>query len=289
VTVKFPDVSHYQQGLRLDGAAACIAKATQGRTFKDPAFSGFRTQARALGIPFAGYHWVTDVDIGDQAALAYQVLRDTPCMWDAEADGATVPRLLELTGRLRELGGNPTLVYLPRWWWANHLGRPDLRPLERTGLALISSHYTRYSDDGPGWAPYGGVTPTIWQYTNAAPFNGQRVDFNAFRGSAEQLRHVFEEGTMSAADQYNANAHGFALSQLKPSYRVIAEDNPPGPTTVVGNALAAALARLEAKVDRIEAMLSGVDDAAEAGAERGAQHALDGATVTTTIDTPEDA
>jgi hypothetical protein len=108
-------------------------------------------------------------------------------MWDAEADGSTVPRLVQLTSAFRNLGGNPRLVYLPHWWW-QQIGSPDLTPLARAGLSLISSDYTSYSDNGPGWTPYGGMTPVIWQYTDAQPFNGQSVDFNAYKGTVDELR-----------------------------------------------------------------------------------------------------
>jgi len=37
-----------------------------------------------------------------------------------------------------------------------------------------------------GWQPYGGVTPVLWQYTDAAS-EQQSLDFNAFRGTIDQL------------------------------------------------------------------------------------------------------
>jgi hypothetical protein len=39
------------------------------------------------------------------------------------------------------------------------------------------------ADAGAGWLPYGGITPTIWQYTDKGTLNGQSpVDWSAFRG-----------------------------------------------------------------------------------------------------------
>jgi hypothetical protein len=55
---------------------------------------------------------------------------------------------------------------------------------------LVSSYYTTYSDNGPGWAAYGGATPTVWQYTDALPYNGASCDFNAFKGTVEQFRQL---------------------------------------------------------------------------------------------------
>jgi len=192
MTIHFPDLSHFKS-VSLDGALALITKATQGMSFVDPTYAAYKRDADARGIPFAGYHWVTTDDLDAQAALAWRVMGGVACMWDAEGAGATVPRLVELTQRYRALGGNPRLVYLPHWWWQDHLGSPDLRPLAQLGLALVSSAYPAagYSETGVGWRPYGGVTPAIWQWSDAHPFNGARVDFNAFQGTVEQLRALF--------------------------------------------------------------------------------------------------
>jgi hypothetical protein len=187
MTIFFPDVSHYQAGLSLAGATAVIAKATEGTSFTDASYLNFRNQAAQRGIPFTGYHWVDSGDLQRQAEHAHSVLGATPTMWDAEAAGATVPRLVDLTNRYRGLGGNPRLVYLPHWFW-QQLGSPDLRPLASAGLSLVSSNYAGYSDTGPGWAPYGGMAPRIWQYTDSQLFNGYRVDFNAYKGTVDDLR-----------------------------------------------------------------------------------------------------
>src|SRR5205814_54146 len=100
------------------------------------------------------------------------------------------PSLADVLGfasAFRAQGGITHLVYLPRWYW-QALGSPDLTPLERAGLHLISSNYMIYSDTGPGWAGYGGVIPVIWQFTDAYPLNGFSVDMNAYRGTVDQLR-----------------------------------------------------------------------------------------------------
>lgn len=209
MTIHFPDLSHFKT-VSLDGAVALITKATQGLSYVDPTYAVYKRDAEARGIPFAGYHWVDTSDLGGQAAHAFRIMGNTPCMWDAEAAGATVPRLVELTQRYRALGGNPRLVYLPHWWWQDHLGSPSLQPLADLGLALVSSAYPArgYTENGIGWNGYGGVMPRIWQWTDAHPFNGQLVDFNAFKGTVEELRALFngqsattpaEEATMFTA------------------------------------------------------------------------------------------
>lgn len=196
MTIHFPDVSNHQAGMSLTGAIACIAKASEGTGFRDPYYAGFKEQARQLGIPFCGYHWINETDINGQAQLAYSMVGSgTPIMWDCEDDGCSVERILAITDAYRALGGVATLVYLPKWWWSGHLGSPDLTPLTAAGLSLIASNYTTYSDSGPGWNPYGGVYPAIWQYTSSYPFNGYNIDFNAYKGSIVDLEALFNGGS----------------------------------------------------------------------------------------------
>jgi len=223
MTIHFPDLSHFKTP-PLDGAVALITKATQGTSFVDATYAPYKADAGRQGIPFAGYHWVDTSDLGAQAALAWRVMGGVPCMWDAEANGATVPRLLDLTDRFRALGGNPRMVYLPHWWWQDHLGSPDLRPLHDAGLALVSSAYPRsgYTEQGVGWLPYGGVYPAIWQYTDAHPFNGQAVDFNAFKGTVDDLRVLWglstSEGYVGTSEWHTGEESGAFLTQGNPGY-----------------------------------------------------------------------
>jgi hypothetical protein len=187
--IEFPDISHYQSGLSLTGAVAVIAKATQGVSYTDASYLGFRQQAAALHIPFSGYHWIDTTDPAAQARWYHDHAGYVPCMWDAEADGATVPRILAATAALKALGGHAWGAYLPHWWWQGHLGSPDLRPLTAAGLVLVSSNYT--STPGAGWVPYGGVTPTVWQFTDKRPLNGVLCDFNRYPGTQAQLGALF--------------------------------------------------------------------------------------------------
>lgn len=193
--LEYPDVSHYTV-TSLAGAPAAVAKATQGTSNVDPTYANFRKQAAALGIPFSGYHWIDTSDPAAQARHYHDNAAGAPCMWDAEADGATVPRILAATAALKALGGHAWGVYLPHWWWQGHIGSPDLRPLAAAGLVLVSSNYT--SIPNAGWVPYGGVTPTVWQYTDHQPLNGVPCDFNRFNGTVEQLAALFN-GTASLA------------------------------------------------------------------------------------------
>lgn len=188
--IQFPDISHYQGNIDLTGAQVVVAKATQGATYTDPLYGRNKAEAARVGALFVAYHWLDTSDAGAQARHAFAVVgADVPLMIDDEQGTISVPHTLAFVDAYRTLGGLVALEYAPRWvWWKS--GQPDLRPFTAAGLHLVSSSYPQagYTATGPGWAPYGGVTPTIWQYTDARPFNGQRVDFNAYRGSADQLR-----------------------------------------------------------------------------------------------------
>lgn len=244
--IEFPDVSNNNGPVDLTGALAAFCKASEGASFVDAYYVGHRDQAAALGIPFAGYHWVNGDDLAAQAANAHAVLGSTPAMWDAEANGATVPRLVELTQRFQALGGQPRLLYLPYWWWLQ-LGQPDLRPLARLGLALISSDYDQTAPDG--WQPYGGMTPPIWQYTSAHPFNGHLVDFNRYQGTAAQLAALLEGDTVSADDVIVGESELFdqAAGRSTPTGRNFANDF----YAAVSAALADEFKAVQAKLDQI--------------------------------------
>jgi len=181
--------------MRMDGAAAIVAKATQGTGYTDPAYTWYRGEAARLGVPFAAYHWLDTTDSYAQARHCYSVVGPhTPLMIDDEQTVINVAHTLGFVAAYRALGGRVTLEYAPHWVWLNS-GQPDLRPLADAGLALVASWYGWGPGDGPGWDPYGGVTPSILQYTNAQHFNGAAVDYNAYRGSISELRALFEGDT----------------------------------------------------------------------------------------------
>jgi hypothetical protein len=119
-----------------------------------------------------------------------------------ERDWPSVDECLGFAAALRARGGVCSLVYFPKWYWAHaEIGRPDLNRLTNAGIHLVSSSYITYSDNGPGWQPYapGQPVPAIWQYTDALPYGGQRVDFNAFKGTVDELRALLHEGAPAPA------------------------------------------------------------------------------------------
>jgi hypothetical protein len=201
----FPDLSHYDadRGVTIQpDTVAVIVKASHGTRFVDRTYSAFKQQAADRGCYFTAYHWLNHGGAAAQAAYCYAAVGRTPVMVDAEdmpgntgyAGPLTVADIAGFVTELRRLGGVSNLVYLPRWYWADHMGSPDLRPLGNIGVRLVSSSYTTYSDSGPGWAAYGGLTPVQWQYTNALPYSGSASDFNAFRGTLDEYKTLTQGG-----------------------------------------------------------------------------------------------
>jgi hypothetical protein len=279
MTLFFPDVSNHNSGFDLSPYPAAIAKATEGTTFTDSLYPGFKAQAAALGIPFAAYHWLHAFDVPAQARHAFAVVGpNVPLMIDDEdtRDGLDLNRTLAFVKAYRALGGTVTLEYLPRWFWAAH-GSPDLTPLAAAGVSLISSNYPSggYSEGGPGWSPYGGVTPAIWQYTSTPH------DMNAFKGTADQLAAVFagtpEDDMALTNDEYNMIRNtGFLVTGLvNMEDPIVVPPNPASsyPGASLPNKLAQALKA--AGVELTPEQLTLITDAAHDGAADG----IDGATM----------
>jgi hypothetical protein len=193
VTLHFHDVSNFQGNYQPTGPT--IAKATEGTDFTDAFFAQNRQRTLAGGWPFLGYHFLHHGSIQAQVTHAISVVgRDQPLMLDVETAGdgswptlAEVEQFMDLYAQ-QSGGGRVTLVYLPRWFWSGNLGSPGLAGIASRGAGLISSQFTTYSDTGPGWNPYGGMTPIIWQYTSTP------IDTDAFKGTQDQLANVFAGG-----------------------------------------------------------------------------------------------
>lgn len=194
MTIHFPDVSHYNKGYVVPaGTPVIIARASLSSTYRDDAYLGFKHRAEEIGAVFVAYHWLSKGRELQQAEVARSTVGfSTPLMIDAEDmpgntgyNGSnTVANILAFTAAYRSLGGKVSLVYLPRWYWRDHMGSVSLVALSAAGLHLVSSAYTTYSDTGPGWAPYGGMSPVQWQY------RGSPLDLNAYRGTKEEYARM---------------------------------------------------------------------------------------------------
>jgi GH25 family lysozyme M1 (1,4-beta-N-acetylmuramidase) len=199
MTIYYPDISGYNAGISLAGAPAVCIKVTEGASFANPDYFSALGRAHDAGAyPFA-YHFLHQGNATGQASWAHQHAGSTPLMLDFEPTGASNPLVSDATAFIdeyRKLGGVIHLNYFPHWYW-QQIGSPSMQPFLSRNVFLVSSDYTAYTDEptGAGWQPYGGQYPSIWQYTDTQQFNGQTVDFNAYRGTLDQLKAMVGGGS----------------------------------------------------------------------------------------------
>ncbi len=193
MTIHFPDVSHWNKGYVVpDGTSVVIARCSLSSTYRDDTYATFKARAEKIGAVFVAYHWLNRGNEAAQARLAYSMAGETPLMIDAEDMSGntgyngpnTIGNILTFAAMYRSLGGTVSLVYLPKWYWRDRMGSPSLTLLASAQLNLVSSNYTTYSDSGPGWGSYGGVSPVQWQY------RGSPLDLNAYRGTKEEYARM---------------------------------------------------------------------------------------------------
>jgi len=195
MTITYPDISGYQGNIDLTGVPAACAKVTEGTGFVSPWYDEQKAMAARHGVFFFAYHFLHHGAAAAQAGWCHAHAAKTPVMVDFEPTGSSNPSVADATAFIdtyRKDGGISNLVYLPHWYWLQ-LGAPDLKPLRDRGMHLVSSAYpasTYQGDHASGWNTYGGMSPAIWQYTSSQVLHGQRVDFNAYRGTLAQLEQL---------------------------------------------------------------------------------------------------
>ncbi len=182
-TITGPDLASYQAGLdlaSLSSAPFVIAKATEGVTYVNPAYEGWRTQAAQLGKLFLWYHYLSGDPASQQAEHTLANVGDLSLagMVDIEPTKTFTPTLaqalayIDAAREVAEFAGAHLLAYIPQWYWQS-IGSPDLSAFTARGVHLVSSTYPGgagtpsavYSQDGgdsgSGWAPYGNMTPLL--------------------------------------------------------------------------------------------------------------------------------
>jgi|HubBroStandDraft_1064217.scaffolds.fasta_scaffold06809_3 GH25 family lysozyme M1 (1,4-beta-N-acetylmuramidase) len=233
MTIFYPDVSDYQAGISFAGCVIAMVKATENNDYTNPDYASAKARAASAGAYFCAYHFLHAGNGAGQASYAHGVVgSEVPLMIDCEptyntngsiASAPQVTDVVAFVNQYRALGGKVYLLYLPRWYWAGNLNQAALTPVIDLGMLLVSSDYTTYSDTGPGWAAYGGMTPVIWQYTSSATLNGvNNVDMNAYQGTAGDFQAqvttgASTDGTTGAAAEptLSEGATGAAVQTLQ--------------------------------------------------------------------------
>ncbi|MGH9059280.1 MAG: hypothetical protein ACRDZY_07165, partial [Acidimicrobiales bacterium] len=149
-----------------------------------------------------GYHYLWPGNEDAQAKVfAAQLVAagNVPGMLDAEAlaaDGSTASLTTAgirlFLARAAAHGADVRLMYLPRWYW-QRMGSPDLSGMP----ALFGSGYPSsrqavaselYAAVTPSlWAPYGGLSVQVLQFSDVGQVAGRLVDVDAFVGNRTQF------------------------------------------------------------------------------------------------------
>ncbi len=214
MTIFFPDVSEWDSNIHIQPDTVIVmAKATQADRYLSSQYTRFRQEAQDKGAFFCAYHWLNHGNIANQAQWCVSHVGNTPLMIDSEDvpgntgynGSLTIDDIVAFHDAVVSLGGNPFLVYLPHWYWSDKMGSPSLVDVKNTGMKLVSSNYTKYSDTGPGWSGYGGMDVSVWQYTDAFAYGGGHVDMNAFRGTVDEFISLSAREDFMVTDQQFAD------------------------------------------------------------------------------------
>ncbi len=189
------DIASYQAGEVLaevhgEGFEFVYVKATQGVDYVNPYYAGWA--ANPGGMILIPYHYVTTDNPAVQAAHFKSVVGNVPAvMLDIENGSPTTGAGIAAVIAAFRAEGYAVDSYLPRWFWSE-VGSPvmsgwGIRNLIASSYPSSTSGYASVlypGDSYSGWEPYGGVTPSILQFTDAAVVGGQQVDAEAAKPTA---------------------------------------------------------------------------------------------------------
>lgn len=207
------DISNFQRGLDVSQLAAegfswIEAKVSEGDYYTDPTWPGFRDAAKTAAIAIIGYHYaVASCPPGAQVATFLRNGGGDRVMIDFEDNSGTLTDYWALVNAFNTAGVTVALSYIPQWYWSR-IGSPDLSRVPGLvsssypgGTGYASQIYTNgWGDTGQGWSSYGGASPVIWQFTDAAQAAGYHLDADAFRGTMPELVALLtgEQGALMA-------------------------------------------------------------------------------------------
>lgn len=284
MTIFGPDISSFQHGVDVSALSDpfVMLKCTEGTYYVDADYPHWLAQARASKKLVVAYHFISGEDPHKQAAhlMAHIGDHSIPIMIDWEPEGSfhpSVAQLLALIDALIAAGGRVRLAYVPRWYWSQ-VGSPSLAGLGTRGVGVVSSAYgpaglppaqgyrASGGDTGNGWTGYGGMFPVLWQYTDSG-LEQQRLDFNAYRGTIDQLAALMNGDTnvsgytMTAGWQSDYPDVAAALRQHIPVGLEIDTDHAAAYAMIRSFVTAERTALIEDKLDRLLAASVTVDTA----------------------------
>ncbi len=209
------DVSYYQGSIDWARVASSNAFATikaSSGTWAQTTDSGpyFRAQfprAKASGMLVGGYHWLRTTDVALQVEnflMQWQAVggyrghivqldwESLPVSGGTERPSWSIAKAWLAEWR-RRTNNYPVVIYVPDWFYPQIPGRPSSENLSTLRAPIWASEYSSGGypgDSSTNWHSYGGVAPSILQYTSSASVPGVSggCDRNAYRGTLAQLR-----------------------------------------------------------------------------------------------------
>ena len=218
-TLRGVDISHYDGVINWTKVAAAgqafgITKATEGVTFKDPAFATNWPAIKAAGLVRGAYHFFRPADSGIQQADFF--LRtvgpfaqgDLPPILDWEvtdsvSNAVDVSEVQDFVDEIRAQTGLTTILYTS----ARFLGTVG-NPTQFSNLPLWDANWNVTCPNIPGaWTRW-----TFWQYADNGVVGGidAGVDVNYFNGSLADLQAMTGPGDTGAPDAGTPDAGGLA-------------------------------------------------------------------------------
>jgi lysozyme len=193
------DVSHHNRidnwtAVRQAGVVAVVHKATEGATFRDPAFTRRRVEVKATGLLWGSYHFSSGVDVAAQVdnylAHASPEADELICLDYEESTAGADMTLGQAEAFVdlveRRLGRAPLL-------YGGRLLRDTLAGKTAPLLSRCPLWYARFADE-PAGVPSPWERWTFWQYTDGRAGPEPRevegigpVDRDLFNGSETEF------------------------------------------------------------------------------------------------------
>ncbi|MDL4777067.1 GH25 family lysozyme [Actinomadura xylanilytica] len=197
------DISSWQgkvgwKAARALGARFAIAKATEGKGYKNPYFQQQYDGSYKAGMVHGAYHFALPAASGGRAQADYFLAHGG--RWST--NGRTLPGALDIennpygrdacyglskkamvawigafTARYRDRTGRRPLIYTNAYWWRDCTGNDR-------SLAANPLWMARWRSKSPAPLPGGWKKAAVWQYDDAGRFPG---DQNGFRGTWKDL------------------------------------------------------------------------------------------------------
>lgn len=195
--VRIIDISHWQgfpdfAKVHAQGVIACIMKATEGVSYKDPNCARNTINAEKNGIKCCTYHWLKPRKFASATAqmkFYLETIDPVPgerVIIDYEENGCTLQDLIEAVTFLH-LDQRKLQITV----YSGHLLKEQLDGKTNPFLALNTDLWlAQYTTERPSWPDKTYPRWRLWQYSESGRFDGiigSAVDLNRFAGTDEEL------------------------------------------------------------------------------------------------------